>query len=690
MKTILPFVVLLGSATPAFAQGSDSCTTPTPISGSGPFPFDNSSATEDPQYTNVCGIGIEQDIWFVWTAPTTDTYLASTCGGTGGDTVMAVYDGTSCPTAGALGCNDDACAFQSTVSFSAVQGNSYVVQLGSFPMTGGGAGTFTIDLPVSCSPSNGPDVIVGEVNGVQNYPCLGRIDAISLGTTACNIGTTAVQYLNTSNYHPAIGGNLYRYHVVDGSGRFEQIGLSWLSQSLGALNQSLLCTSCTGTDPMHLAVGCSDPRAPSLNGMQGGLGPRWQVDAHTGIFTYPPANPAWSGWVARRCEFLSADVDTSANARYFGECQLVCPDDAAAGNQDNNASWRELSITGGGPWNFYFGVVGATQREEPAIQAWQLAEPGVTLLPTPVPGDGLFHVAYKTTSLGGGMYHYEIAIHNLDSDRDGASFSIPIPDAVTVENVGFHDVDYRDGDGYGDANVSGTDWTPTRSSGSLTWACEQQGPNDNALRWGTTYNFRFDANVAPVLGTATLALWKPGSPTSVPVAMDVPGGSPPPWTPTCFGDGTDRACPCSNSGSPAHGCQNSASTGGAQLTAWGNPSLSVDTLQLTATDELPSALTIVLQGDTQVGPLLFGDGLRCTGGNLKRLYVRNASAGTVVAPQAGEPSISSRSAALGDLIQQGTSRWYQTYYRDPSASFCPDPPGGTFNASSAIAALWGP
>jgi len=157
----------------------------------------------------------------------------------------------------------------------------------------------------------------------------------------------------------------------------------------------------------------------------------------------------------------------------------------------------------------------------------------------------------------------------------------------------------------------------------------------------------------------------------------------------CFGDGATAACPCANSGATGHGCENSASTGGALLTGSGVPSLSADTLQLSTSGELPTALSIVLQGTTSIAPVTYGDGLRCVGGTLKRLYARSASGGAVVAPQAGDPSVSARSAALGDPISSGATRNYQVYSRDPNPGFCTSPPGGTFNVSNAIAIVWG-
>jgi hypothetical protein len=549
--------------------------------------------------------------------------------------------------------------------------------------------TSAVHAQTPCQGTVGPDVIVGDITGPANYTANNGLEALSLGTTSCNQGTVGVGWHSNTNQHPVIGGELYRFSVVNGAGRFEQIGLSWLKHGFYALSLNLCCPVCNATDGTHLGVGCADPYTSDRNGTQSGLGPRYQVDAHTGIFAYPPANPGYSGQMARRCQFPASDVDTAPGARYFGECQYVCPDDAQAGNNNNNASWRELSVSGSGT-DFDFALSGSTSREEAAIQAWRSCESGVTVVDTQVPGEGLFHVAYKTTSLGGGMYHYEIAVHNMDSDRSGGSFSIPIALGVTVTHIGFHDVAYHDGDGNGNTTFSGLDWTATLAGGALTWACESQATNNNAnaIRWGSTYNFRFDADAGPASGTATLGLWKAGSPGSMSVVMDVPGGGTV-MTPFCFGDGSSFACPCGNSGTVGHGCQNSNATGGSLLTATGNAILSADTLHFNAAGELPSALSIVLQGNTPIVATNFGDGLRCTGGTLKRLYVKSASGGVVDAPQGADLSVSARSAALGDPISGGTFRFYQVYYRDANAAFCPNPPGGTFNVSNGLTVAWG-
>jgi hypothetical protein len=157
--------------------------------------------------------------------------------------------------------------------------------------------------------------------------------------------------------------------------------------------------------------------------------------------------------------------------------------------------------------------------------------------------------------------------------------------------------------------------------------------------------------------------------------------------PLCFGDGSaPTPCPCANQGAAGRGCASSASSAGARLYATGT---SVpDVLGLHAEDVPATALSIVLQGNASIPATTFGDGLRCTGGQLLRLYVENAFQGLVHAPQPGDPSVSARSAALGDPIPPGERRYYQVYYRDPDPAFCPEPAGSTFNVTNALKVDW--
>ena len=158
----------------------------------------------------------------------------------------------------------------------------------------------------------------------------------------------------------------------------------------------------------------------------------------------------------------------------------------------------------------------------------------------------------------------------------------------------------------------------------------------------------------------------------------------------CLGDGSSGNCPCANNGAIGRGCQNSASTGGALLNWDGNASLFTDTFTLHSAGQIPGALSIFLQGNQVIGPVFYGDGLRCVGGALLRMYVRNAPpGGAASAPIGLELSISARSGALGDVISPGQTRCYQTYYRDSVTTFCPSPQGDVWNSSAGLSVTWG-
>jgi hypothetical protein len=140
--------------TSALVGGADSCVTPDVIVGGGPFLFDNTVATTglEGQAEGLCTFfgftTVDQDVWFKWTATSSGILSVNTCGLSAVDTKIAIYQATSCPTAGsAIGCNDDACpGFQTTAQATVVAGQDYLIQLGTYPGAGGGTGTFTCSV----------------------------------------------------------------------------------------------------------------------------------------------------------------------------------------------------------------------------------------------------------------------------------------------------------------------------------------------------------------------------------------------------------------------------------------------------------------------------------------------------------------------------------------------------------------
>jgi hypothetical protein len=400
------------------------------------------------------------------------------------------------------------------------------------------------------APSEGPDVTVGELRGDQDLPTsqprsfgtAGGYAGYAAGTTSCNVGNQPLQWMTfgspTPTLHPVIHQSLYRYSEVNGASRIEMIGQSWLKHGFCAL-QDVVCGSCTpycGGCCDHLGPGCSDPYTASRNGNRNNLGPKSQINAATGeimVWPYPlaPTTDATTG----RLRALISDVDPLQNpgAAYFVEGSYIARDDTAAGNNRNNSSYRRCVFNSGGLYAMSWFSVDAFQtvRQKAAIYAWQDLDPGVVIQHMDVPKDGRFTIGHRVTDTSGngaGPWHYEYAILNMNSHRSASAVSVQLGADVEVTNTGFHDVEYHSGDGYTiGTNYDGTDWPATVTPGdSVSWEMTPATPweNSNALRWGTTYNFRFDADSPPTAGDLKITFYRSGTPADLPVVVQVPQG----------------------------------------------------------------------------------------------------------------------------------------------------------------------
>ncbi|HEV8111826.1 MAG TPA: hypothetical protein VGR31_03545 [Planctomycetota bacterium] len=152
-------------------------------------------------------------------------------------------------------------------------------------------------------------------------------------------------------------------------------------------------------------------------------------------------------------------------------------------------------------------------------------------------------------------------------------------------------------------------------------------------------------------------------------------------------------CPCGNPPSgPGRGCNNSANTGGAVLSASGGAFVSSDSLVLTANGEVGSTLNIVWQSrHTNSGGAVYGQGVHCLTGNVRRLYTRQATGGSISFPDLvlGESRITDRCMQLADFITPGAVRWYAIDYRDPVLlGGCS--PVRTFNSTQMGRIVWAP
>ncbi len=505
-----PFTLTVGLVTGI--QG-DNCPDAIVISD-GVWSGDTSQATNDGDAS--CGNSSSSpDVWFSYTAAQDGLVEIQTCGTTW-DTVISVHTGCPGTSANELTCNDDACALQSRVLVMVEAGQIYLVRVAGFS---GATGPFTLSVQPFVT-GEGADVIIADLSDMVQYGRVGDIVGIGVGSPVCNAGDEPMDWFPlTQPNHPFINANLYRLR----GDRFEQIGQSWIKHGFAAAQANACGLGCIAhPDSTRLGVGCSDTYGSGLNADPGFLGPRHEVNPWTGAWSYEGSHLQQGGDrhtpISHRLQLQDQDLNTSDE--YIVELYVVAHDD---GNHLNSIAWEPVTISGapGGTWTFFLGGSGTVIG--PAITAW----PGATIsiIPDDPVDDGRVFVAAKAIDRGDGTWRYEYAIYNHDLDRAVGSFSVPLGRATTVSDTGFIAVKSHDEPFSNDA------WPATVDLDQVTWATEpfDQNPNANPIRWGTLYNFWFDADTPPGDTTVTLGLFKPGDPDSMtgstvgPLVPRIPG-----------------------------------------------------------------------------------------------------------------------------------------------------------------------
>jgi len=389
------------------------------------------------------------------------------------------------------------------------------------------------DAQVMC-PSAGPDVIVGSLPDVASYGSLGGIAAFAVGTTSCNIGRQVLVWIQNNNQHPVIGQNMFRYK----DGRFEQIGQSWLKHAFTALQGQVcnnICTCTPNPSGTALGVGCSDPYSAGLNGSQGGLGPRSEVNATTGFYPYGfcvqfACDPSTSSNINRRLQVLESDLAPAQNpgAVYYVEGQYVNFDDSCWSNKNNNASYRRVGITLNNPfpYNLSFSGQPTTVRMKAGIYAWVENDPYVQIKEVdiqdnstpwtscampPNPVYGRVILGWRASYVGGPTpWRYVFAVQNLNSDRSIQKFEVPLPQGHVTSGAYFRDVFYHSGE---QNRYNQADWPVTIGANGISWEGQTfaQNQNANAIRWCTMYTFEFFSTASPdFVDRVVLTPFKPG------------------------------------------------------------------------------------------------------------------------------------------------------------------------------------
>ncbi len=361
---------------------------------------------------------------------------------------------------------------------------------------------------------SGGDVTFCALDSLGQWGRSGDIVGLSVGTTSWNVGTAdLVWFASPDTNHPFIVMNLYRLK----DDRFEQIGQSWVKHGFYALSDEQCGTECT-FEPGHgegdwLGVGCTDTYTAGLNALQSALGPRYEINPWTGDWTYAGSHRevghSHDGRIEHRLQVHDSSLDPASNvdATYYAEGYYVMLDDV---DVMNNAAWKPVTVSGspGGTWTFGMSSFTVPPKNGFALDAWPDARETVLAQEVPVvefvSPDGRSVLSAKATLVGGDVYHYEYALLNIDMHRKVGSFSISIGPNTVVSNTGFHAVESHD------EPFANDPWTVSVTSSAVSWSTVS-----NPLRWGTLYNFRFDADSPPADTTVTLGLFELGPPGTV-------------------------------------------------------------------------------------------------------------------------------------------------------------------------------
>ena len=385
----------------------------------------------------------------------------------------------------------------------------------------------------------GPDIITGDVSLCQQLGRTGPIGSGTIGmgcdTLACNIGDENLNWRPLPDIeHPVIYVNMYRLREIEGSDRIEQIGYSWLKHVFS-------------TEPDE-RDGCGRTCQPSERGDEMGpgcrdaylaeqfwacdLGPRSSVNPYMGALpggeslgqsedcatNYPSRNHLAHVHteLSHRVQIKEQDL---GSGRFFAEGGYISAHEyrEGNGNQNNNVSFREIVVEGPDESGTYtFTEAGEPVTEAPAVFAWEGAESS-TLEPEPAV-DGYAIVAFKVTPRGDGLWHYEYAIQNVNLDRGIRLFRLPLPAEVQISSAEFQSPWAHAPELHAD-NYSDAPWQFSNTGEGIEWATDPYAVDrlSNAIRWGTLYNFRFDANRPPQRTEAVVGYFKTEESESVSV-----------------------------------------------------------------------------------------------------------------------------------------------------------------------------
>ena len=351
--------------------------------------------------------------------------------------------------------------------------------------------------------SGNVDVGLIAMDAVQQRARLGDQIVITPSAVLKNVGTANVPWqarfsgtfppYNTDQ-HPFLVWALFR----ESGGFFEPIGYSDVKHAFLTINSNCAPGACTLGSV--LGLGCEDVYGVGTN--SGHLAPRSEILPHAGTWAhcnFPAPNTAshfdqvapfcsednnGGGETVLTHRATASDAELSvAGANYYFTSWYVVRDDI---DIFNSMGWRRIIPTrSGNTWTFSFG---SPFRQGSILDAFvdpAQSTPTRSNATLKDPTAGSTQVAATATDLGDGRFRYVYVLMNHDFDPKLGSFSIPIDELVTIEDLRFSD---------GDTDPA-NDWTALNIWGQVTWTAPTAAAQ---LAWGTALTVSFIANTAPI------------------------------------------------------------------------------------------------------------------------------------------------------------------------------------------------
>jgi len=361
--------------------------------------------------------------------------------------------------------------------------------------------TIAVMAGFSACAFGGPDLVCSGINDAQSFGTSGDgIHSYSFGTTLCNIGDESVGWDPETNGHPVISQTLYKLK----DHRITQIGIGFVNHTTIPLQSNgcgLGCSPAPGFE--MLGAGCSTDSGASINGTQGLMGPRSEINAQSGFFPYPFTSIGQTGDANyKRLQVPFSEIN-DPDALYFVETQVISSFETTKESRDNNMSYRQVLFS---PGALSASLTGPTYSEQAAINAWRDHGNGIGAPDTEViistsnfPDiEDTFVLGSRVVNLGVDHWEFHYAILNMNGVLGVRQLGVynlfcSSPDAkiISTEFVAptYHD-DLDD-------QIVNTPWVAAvdEFTEGLEWKTEtfEQNQDANAIRWGTMYSFSFEA-----------------------------------------------------------------------------------------------------------------------------------------------------------------------------------------------------